>query len=263
MADFDIEEAIKPYADMAMPVRGQEVTIFPTHVEVKMENGSVKCISTADFAAVLAGTVQSEVESNALLLPANCYYWASGLTELKISCYYPGKIRQISHIARDGASRDVHKYDVPFPNIIISHKLKRMSDKWEWKDSRYLATSKTIAQLPLTFLWVPDHENQIWPIPFSNMYAEGNLCYGQNSVPRSFKENFRGLDWHFALLYSTPFNDDLGVHGTATVHRSISGWYDQLSGHKVFPYELMKHGKKVDPAIKSVSANIFDVQLEQ
>jgi hypothetical protein len=255
---FNIDEAIKPYEQMDTPVKGQKVVIYPTHVEVEMTNGSTKCISTGDFAAILSGTLQSEIETASILLPANCYYWAPSGNDLRLSCYYPGRLREIQYISRD--DRKPAKHTIPFPNIVISHKLKRINDRWDWRESRYLATSRSISQLPLTFLWNENPEEQIWYMPFSNMHDGGVLCYGSNSVTRQFKDNFRGLDWHFGLLYSTPFNDDLGVRGT--VNRfAPSGWYKELSNHKVFPYELLKHGKKIVES-KSVSSNIFDVQLE-
>jgi hypothetical protein len=80
--------------------------------------------------------------------------------------------------------------------------------------------------------------------------------------PRAFKDNFRGLDWHFAIVYSTPFNDDLGIHGTAASRPVVSEWYKEIAKHKTFPYELMKHGKKVVPETKSVSSNIYSVEIE-
>jgi hypothetical protein len=263
--EFDIDEAVKAYEADGKAVKGQEVVIFPTHVEVKMADGTVKCISTGDFSAVLTGTLQAEVQAASILLPANCYYWSQTLNDLKLSCYYPGRVRPITHIARDNSATGnakPAKYDIPFPNVVISHKFKRANDKWDWKESKYLATSKTIAQLPLTFLWNVEAEEQIWPLPVSNMYEDGRMCYGSNSIPRMFKDNFRGLDWHFAILYNSPFNDDLGVHGTASVRRSVTEWYKELAIHKTFPYELMKHGKKVVPETKSVSSNIYNVEIE-
>jgi hypothetical protein len=261
--NFNIDDALKAYEHTDHEVKGQEVTIFPTHAEVKMPSGSIKCISIADLTAALSSTLQDEIQSASLLLPANCYYWSQTVKDLKLSCYYPGRIRTIMHVGYDAEdpSKTKKEYEIPFPNIIVSHKLARNGDKWEWKEARYLATSKSISQLPLTFLWAPESKEQLWAIPFTNTYAAGNLCYGSNSLPRQFRDNFRGIDWHFALLYSTPFNDDLGIPSTASGNWVPAKWFKELSKHKVFPYELLKFGKKPIES-KSTATNIFNVEIE-
>jgi hypothetical protein len=124
---FDIDEAIKAYEANNTPVKGQEVTIFPTHVEVKMADGTVKCISTGDFSAVLTGTLQAEVQAASILLPANCYYWSQTLNDLKLSCYYPGRMRQITHIGRnsDGNVMKLQNMTCHFQTLLLAISLKR------------------------------------------------------------------------------------------------------------------------------------------
>lgn len=235
-------------------VKCQEFLLFDSHVELKLPNGMTKAISLGDFVTTLAKTMNHETSMKATLLPANCYIWGQTLTEMKLACYYPGKPRKVEWVNKH-QSADQPKapltFEIPFPNIVISHVLKKRADAWEHSESRYFATSKPVSQLGNEIIWAADHKNQIWAPPLGNMYPDGRLCYGQNSLPRGpYRESFRGLDWHFAVLYISSFNNDLAVPSLAkAAHCSV--WYESLAGQKVFPYEALIGGKKIGTGIST------------
>lgn len=240
----DKEEVKIPDGYRGMKTGCHEVTLFDSHVEVKMPNGMNKAISLGDFITVLAKTMNEETSMDTMLLPAGCFIIGQTLSEMKLSCYYPGKIREVEFIHKDSGIKPV-RYKIPFPNTIISHKLRKKNDHWTHEDSKYLGTSKSVTELGNDFIWERDYAKQIWVLPLGNIYPEGKLCQGGNVIPRGpYKNNFRGLDWHFAVLYSSSFNNDL--HIPSVKHSSsCEGWFKTLSEHKTFPYELLIEGKKV------------------
>jgi hypothetical protein len=253
---------IKPEGEQAIPpeyagqtVLGKKILLFEQHVEVELDNGMTKTISIADFQNALARCLNVEEETRGFLMPANCFFFAIGITEIKLSCFYPGRKRRIS-FSPGGSRGGKTEYVIPFPNIIISHKLKRNAGKADWTASKYIATSKPITQIPLKFVWDLDPVNQLWSLPFSNIYEDGRLCYGGNSVPKQFVDNFRGLDWHFAVLYNSPFNHDLGVRNT-TKSWGVDSWYAELERHEIFPYEFLQYGQKATVS-KAVAADLQD-----
>jgi hypothetical protein len=236
-------------------VNGQNFTLFSSHIEVEMPNGGTKAISLGDFTSILARTVNQERTLKTMLLPSNCYIFGQSLTEMKLASYYPGKVRTISHNIGK-----VTKYDIPFPNIVISHSLKRKNEYWEWAEGKYFATSKPLSQIAERFIWEPNQAEQIWSVPFTNMYGDGRMCYGGNSLTRQFKDNFRGLDWHFAILYTSPYNNDLGLRGLKT-SKTPEAWYQFLHGKKVFPYEELVGGV-AQAATTSMSQNMMAEDVE-
>jgi len=245
-------------------VNAQDITLFESHVEMKLPNGMVKAIGIGDFINILSKTVGKETRMSTALLPANCYLWGQTITEMRIACYYPGKSRKVSVLGRCIISRDTGletgsdvEYTIPFPNIVVSHILKKKTDHWEQEASRYFATSKNIGQLENQFIWEHDETNGIWTLPLPNVYPEGRLCYGHNSVLKGpFTDNFRGLDWHFALLYNSSFNDDLRIPSVAKSYR-VQAWFEELAKHQVFPYELLTGGKKITAVSTTAAQNLM------
>lgn len=131
------------------------------------------------------------------------------------------------------------KFTIPFPNIIITHSLQKEGEDWRISDTRYLATHKGIGELPLDrFLERSDTSDGIWVLPLPNIYSEGRACFGENTMLYRFSKNFRGLDWYFKFLFSTPFNEDLQIRSLKTQH-TVSEWIQYLSTQTEFPYDKL------------------------
>jgi hypothetical protein len=241
----DKNDTVIPEQYKGSKVSSHEVTLFDSHVEVKMPNGMNKAISLGDFVTILAKTMNEETAINTMLMPAGCYVIGQTLTEMKLSCYYPGKVREVEFIYKDGSGNKPKKFKIPFPNTIISHKLNKVTDHWMHTDSKYFATSKSVTELGNNFIWERDYAKQIWVLPLGNIYPEAKLCQGTNVIPKGpYKDNLRGLDWHFAVLYNSSFNNDLHIPSVRNGYR-CEDWFAIISEHKVFPYELLIEGKKV------------------
>lgn len=234
------------------PVKCQEFTLYDSHVEFKLPNGTVRAITVGDFIGTLSRTLQQENHVKSTLLPANCYVIGQSVSEMQLSCYYPGRKRIVQFYRKHG-DRTTVSYTIPFPNVIISHRMRKAGDGWEHQESRYWATSKTIGQLGNEVIWNRDELNQIWALPLANIYPDGKLCQGDNTLPKIFTDphNLRGLDWHFAVLYNSSFNEDLHLPSVAKARRA-EVWYQELSEKDTFPYNLLKHGDKVQ-TISTVS----------
>jgi hypothetical protein len=236
----------------------QDVRIYDSHVEIKLPTGMTKTIGIGDFLTTLSKTINQEDNLKTTLFPANCYIFGQSITEMKLACYYPGKLREITFIPRGVHTPTPMTFVIPFPNIVISHQLKRNTDGWEHQHSRYYATTKTMGQLENKFLWEKNEQEGIWVLPFPNIYPEGRLCHGANTLLKGpFRDNFRGLDWHFAVLHNSPFNDDLQIPSIVKSSRGTA-YFTELSTHKTFPYELLVHGKKQASAGRSVALDIMD-----
>jgi hypothetical protein len=126
-----------------------------------------------------------------------------------------------------------------------------------------LATSKSVAELGNEFYWSAKPQEQIWVLPLGNIYPEAKLCQGGNSIPKGpYKDNFRGLDWHFAVLYSSPFNNDLSISSISNPDY-CSRWYSKIQNMPIFPYELMPYGKKLTRVSKSTGQEIAADMVDQ
>lgn len=246
----DTKEEVKiPEQFRGIKANCHDLKLFDSHVEITMPNGMVKAIGLGDFVAILSKTMTEQEQAiNTVLLPAGCFLMGQTLTDMKISCYYTGKVREVDFAYREGRDdkRGTKKFQIPFPNVIISHKLQKKTDHWMHVEAKYFATSRSVTEFGNDFIWERDYGKQIWALPLGNIYPEAKLCQGGNTIPRGpYKDNFRGLDWHYAVLYSSPFNNDLQIPSLRNGGMYCETWFMELEKHKTFPYELLIEGKKV------------------
>jgi hypothetical protein len=215
----------------------QDIRLYDTYAEMKLLDGRTKVVTIAAIHEALEKSINTSnnVKLEDLLLPPGCYIFSRGVSDMYISCYYPEKIKKVTF-----GSSPVSSFEIPFPNTIISHFLKKdVGDRWMLNETYYFATSKNPGALSTTHIKKPDHKEQIWALPMPNMYGTGTMCFGNNTMPRQFDKNLRGLDWFYAVLFNSPFNGDLGVPSTRSYARSPAGWLKKLSEFKAFPYDLL------------------------
>lgn len=229
-----IDHKVSVERDFSNNVSCQEVTIFSDHVIVKSINGVDKAISLLDFKQILDSQVSQGTSVAPVKLPLGAYLFGKSTNQIEVNMYFPEEMKTIKYV-RDGRTKEI---TLPFPNLIIYVKLAFRSDHWAVVDSHYFATHKKVGQLPNQFISRVDLANQIWPLPFSNVYDDGRLCFGNNTMTVRFKDDLSGLFWYYRVLFEAPFNDDLGIknvsHGP-----SVSAWYTELSKLKAFPYEKL------------------------
>ncbi len=218
----------------------QEVKLYPSYAEVKI--GKVtKHIALEDLQATLNSLLGVTSNQEVVALPFNCFLYSQSKTRIELSCYYPEKMMEISHISRENG-RSV-KYNLPFPNTIISHSLNKRDSNWVVERSKFFCTNKSVSDLSDSqVLFTPNFGNGIWSMPFPNFYNDGNMCYGSNTMPSSFsKNNLRGLDYYYQVIFRSPFNDDLGLSSVGS-HSSPQLWFKFLSELKTekFPYKNLR-----------------------
>lgn len=217
-------------------VEVQDIRLYSTHVET-IVNNITKAISLADFREILNNLLSiEESKIPAFSLPYGCFSLGLRGNSMQLSCYYPSTMRKL--IYNTGTKKT---YDVMFPNTIISHTLQKQDKYWNVTDTKYFCTPKTVNQLPETFINQTSRSGEIFSLPVSNMYEDGRMCYGNNTMPRNFTQNLRGLDYFYQILFDSPFNNDLGVRALG---RSDPGaWFQEWSKLTSFPYDLLRNSR--------------------
>ena len=181
---------------------------------------------------------QIKEEKIEYFLPQNTFYFSRGKNIINICCYYPETKRYITYLS--------NKAERVVPNIIISLSLKERKEEnvvfpWAVMDIRYLCTKIPLAELNRKFYTTP--ESGMGLLPFTNVYHDARLCFGNNVKPGPFKlPDLRGLHGYYEVLFNAPFNNDLGLAGVGNGYRrDIPAWYGFLAKlakeNKSFPYE--------------------------
>lgn len=241
------EEALNNTLNSSQTSDGSESIPMVLHkdfVEVEVDNGVKRQIpykALKDIIDRTIGTVETTSHIAGTLMPSNVYFMSQTEKELRLMCYYPGGNRDMLY--------NSSKLHIVAPNIVISYTLKREKDDWIMSSEIYMCTDLPISKLPKTFINNPDASKGLYLLPMSNTYSEGNMCYGNNQMPRRFKDNnLRGMDWYFRFLWETPFNDDLGIRAVGSV--SVRDWYEELASlakeGKPFPYKRLRSWRSID-----------------
>lgn len=223
-------------------VKGITVDLLDEGVRVNMGKGLYKVISYEDFTNSLKSIIspESPTESKTeFYLPAGVAYISVSKTFLHLSCYYPETTRNVKFSSRNGKSYD--RLSV-IPNIIISHVLEKgtSSNEWVIKEPRYMATPRKLSELPKKY-YGPNSADKICNLPFTNIYSDGRMCFGENVKPKNIKTpDLKGLHWFYEILFISPFNEDLGLPGVTGIP-NVPAWFDLLADRAAknlgFPYE--------------------------
>lgn len=234
-----------PAPNPSLKTLGQPLILYENWVELTMENGVSKAISMQNFFDILTTALSTTAKTTMsdYILPANCYLFSISGTEMKVSCYYPAKAREIKYIS--GQSTKPTEMTIALPNIIIAHTLKKREPGWQLVSTLYLCTDLGVNGIPTKHMVGPSKKDRIWNLPLPNMYGDGRMCFGQNTLLVNFTDNLRGLDWYFKVLYESPFNNDLGIRGVSS-QPTPSSWLKTLADRAAqgqdFPYNLLSGG---------------------
>lgn len=232
------------------------VRIFDAFAEIEVGEKVKKQISIEDLQKILQRAFSqdvAEVPQVGLQLPSNTIFLSTSSKQIKLMTYYSGEIRPMKYDGRlpgERGNNTIHDLKVVTPNIVLAHTLNKEAVTGDWiidGVSKYYATDLNVPKLPNEFIARHDHRKRIWRLPMTNIYEEGRMCYGNNSMPARFsKGNLRGLDYYFKMIWESPFNDDLGVR---SLRRSggefeyVNQWYKYLSDlaaeNKPYPYEKL------------------------
>ena len=203
----------------------------------------IKSISIEDFVSIIKNITtvekakaEKEVISG-VLPPSNTIFFSQTKDQMCINVYHPGGVRPFRYTD----SKSIK--EIVVPNIIISFTLKKDKNDWIMASTYYFCTDLNVGKLPKTFINAIDHSKGIYLMPFTNMYDNGRMCFGDNHMPARYLENnLRGLDYYYKFLWETPFNNDLGLRAIGN-SMGVSDWYNslgQLAKDKgEFPYEKL------------------------
>jgi hypothetical protein len=245
----DKVEAVKPAVKTEEPsvyVNGIVVDLLDDCVRIHLGKGISKLVSYEEFVQSLSGALDKTKLSSQMIgysLPPGTFFFSVGASTIEISCYYPECVRELMYSPRGGVPTLTRKSVIP--NVIISHRLtKSKGNSWAVADTRFLSTDKKLSELNRkSYLKV---EPGFFLIPFSNIYEDARMCYGANvRTGKVDLPELRPLHWYYEILFTSPFNDDLGVRALKPADgRTVSWWYTHLAEmaekNKPFPYELLR-----------------------
>jgi Prokaryotic E2 family D len=210
------------------------IDILKECARINYSNGFSKLVSFDDLVNTLANAIGSDKissEMTSLSLPPNVFLCEVNESYLNIACFHEGGIR--------GVNFNDNIQDRITPNVIIYFKLSRGStSKSEWihESTRYFCTDVGLSEVPREFVNSVNKDKRIFLLPFPNMYASGEMCTGQNQLPKKFLNgDLRSLKWHFDMVWSSPFNYDLGIRSLKDDsvyldgHRGIDKWFVHLA----------------------------------
>lgn len=208
---------------------------------------------------------EEEAASMPLIPPSNCIYLGNridssgGSKKMDIMCYYPEKISTIDY----GGTN----YTIPIPNVLIKYTLTNpKGELGVWTlDTRTLRYYTAISSSPFTYVengfrCEVGSTSNLDPLCLPNMYPDGRMCTGNNSIPTRYTDNnLMQLNWLYDLIEGSPFNDDLSLVGARTGKArrryrtsgfKIKGLDNDLTNQRfltflscfeTFPYDVMSH----------------------
>lgn len=210
-----------------------------------------KQISPQDFVATLGKHIASEVSGpkSTQRLPHGTIFVERTLNETFVAIYYQGG--EHTYRLNIGGKETTHK--IIRPNIVLEAKLSNGNShgllgyyfyctptEAEVMAHRY---HKGFKQMTRNY---PDasHRQGIHLVPFTNMYDNGTMCLGGNSVPSVYPpDDLSGLNRYFDILANSPGNSDLPIRGLSGALAAHSGahttFFRKLSELKAFPYDQL------------------------
>ena len=240
IAKIQVESNEKPSVKTETEVYeadGISVDLLSESVRLNLGKGFYKFISYSDFASALLNIIDKDggsTKGKEYIFPPNIFYLNVAPTNMQLSMYYPECVRELTYRS-DTKPRVV-------PNIVISHSLHIHSDnKWRVSDTRYWSTAKPLSELERTAYLRSSPPAGFALLPFTNVYDTGSLCYGANvRISEVNLPDLRALHWYYEMLFTSPFNDDLGLKA---VKRNSKYKLDNVSWYK-FLADLAEKGEK-------------------
>lgn len=224
-----------------------------TYVSVEDKHGNKKNASYSDFFSSAIGLFSDQLDNTDLQLEKSNISWpintlaSSTSTEMTqagdlkrtmlFTVYFPAFQVELRH-------RSTKYKDCSMPNILITFELtktikkgvKNSTAKWDVRKATYLCTPLELHEIDIPKPVVSrDHRKHIYTLAMPNMYGDGRMCYGANTIPSSFDDDVRGLTWYHNLLFESPFNSDLSVPGLKNGCECPS-WLGRLRDKSTYPY---------------------------
>ncbi len=201
-------------------------------------NGLEKRISLEDYAAlVIKVKGDDEVSSNAEMfrMPTTLHSFSNSSEGLRVNMYFPERRATLSH-------ENGETYDVPLPNIMIAVHLKDVSNRPGHRfisSIKWMQTEKSQQDVDVVWSGYPNQSEGFPALSLPNMYSDGNMCTGENTLPSVIYTDLSILEmlYHDVLIRSE-FNNDLTVPNIdSDSYSSARRWLERLDGATSFPYD--------------------------
>lgn len=143
------------------------------------------------------------------------------------------------------------KAKIVVPHIVLGVSLSKTTEGWKVSGCFYAATNLPLAKMPRERISASHLRSGkgFTTMPFTNVYNDGRLCYGGNSMPVNISgDDFRQLGWYYDVLWNSPFNDDLGIYSLRTRDKypTYLSWFEHLAKlaekNEPFPYDDLNWG---------------------
>lgn len=208
-------------------------------------SGMAKLVSLDSMASALVAFLSQAGESTGKQehFSPNLVYRERSPSSMYLLYYYPETHRPFQYLS------DLKFEKIVVPNIVIGISLTKSGEEWRVNSAFYLTTKLSLNQLSRERLATSMIRNgSFTTMPFTNVYSDGRLCYGGNSMPISItKDDFRPLSWYYEVLWNSPFNDDLGIYSLRDLRGKFPhyrDWFKHLASlaeqGKPFPYDELK-----------------------
>lgn len=242
------EAAVAPEPEIPEPtieVPALSIDLLENCAKITDKNGMSKLVTLDSLAAALVSFLNQAGESSGKTehFSPNLIYRERTPSSMYMLYYYPECHRRFQYLSN-------HIFEkVVVPNIVIGISLTKNGDEWRVTSATYMATKLGLTQISRGRLATNMLRNGSYTtMPFTNVYNDGRLCYGGNSMPsRVSEDDFRPLAWYYEVLWNSPFNDDLGIYSLRDLggrFRNYIDWFTYLAElaneGKPFPYDELK-----------------------
>ena len=214
--------------EIAQTVSYVSAELYPSAVRVNSGNIE-KVISYDDFVSLLTASrdeKDGDTEEAGLWLPPNVYFFSKKKDTMRVGTYHPSSVQTLNYRG--------DRRSCLLPNIIISNTLVRQGSEWKVRDTRYFCTPTSLQEMVRRdFISGPNSASKIHLLPFTNIYADGRMCYGSALKISSFVlPDLRGLHSFYRIIIDSEFNGDLGIsaiRSSSSYRSDYDGWFKHLS----------------------------------
>lgn len=225
------------------------VNLYPTYAEVKLDN-VLKPVTYSDLLGAISehaeGMMQA-VNATPFIMPDNVLKFSVGANDMNIVMYYKEQIGTCKmQMTRNGTRPEDNRFEdftIPMPNIVIDMHFKRNNNTWVASGVFYYATSlgpDNISIMSSCRDGLADRD--LCLLPCSNLYEDGRMCYGYNTMPSGLGYNLRSLNYYYRVLFDSPGNNDLRVRGLNRHNEGLENIFSYLNALKQlkeYPYQIL------------------------
>lgn len=227
------------------------VHLTPDVAIVKDAKGiNEKQISHEDLVAILSKhvSVGDSGPRQSIRYPFGTIFVERTLNELFIAVYYPGG----PHEYTLNIQGKVTKHPILRPNIVLEARLTT-GDKHTLSGYCLYCTPHSPDVIASRYQRGMRRHSSTYPdpemsrglhvVPFTNVYDNGTMCLGGNSVPSVYNtDDLSGLNRYWDILCNSPGNSDLSIRGVrgplAEALGSMTSYFKKLGEFKdAFPYQ--------------------------